>query len=46
MLDHENRPVRDIPGLPLTLAGRPKGWLLEGLRRCTKIEVNEWTCLG
>ena len=41
MLDYENRPVKDIPGLPLTLAEGSKGWLLEGLRRCTKIEVNE-----
>ena len=41
MLDYENRPVKDIPGLPLTLAGESEGWLLEGLRRCTKIEVNE-----
>ena len=41
MLDFENRPVRNIPGLPLTLSTRSKGWLLEGLRRCTRIEVNE-----
>ena len=41
MLDHEDRPVRDIPGLPLTLATTTRGWQLEGLRRCTKIEVNE-----
>ena len=41
MLDHEKRPVKDIPGLPLTLAGGSEGWPLEGLRRCTKIEVNE-----
>ena len=41
MLDYENRPVKDIPGLPLTLSGETKAWLLEGLRRCTKIEVNE-----
>ena len=41
MLDYENRPVRDIPGLPLTLARENEGWLLEGLRRCTHIEVKE-----
>ena len=41
MLDYEDRPVKEIPGLPLTLAGESEGRPLEGLRRCTKIEVNE-----
>ncbi|KAM0804760.1 hypothetical protein BDR22DRAFT_547621 [Usnea florida] len=42
MLDYENNPVRDIPGLPLTLASEHQGWLLEGLRRCTRIKVDDF----
>ena len=41
ILDHRSKPVRDIPGLPLTLSSDPPGWLLEGLRRCTKIGIEE-----
>ena len=42
MLDHDNRAVKDIPGLPLTLStSSQNGWLLEGLRRCTRIETKE-----
>ncbi|KAL9066474.1 MAG: hypothetical protein Q9161_007537 [Pseudevernia consocians] len=39
MLDQENDPVRDIPGIPHTLDASAPGWLLEGLRRCTSMEV-------
>ena len=41
MLDQENNPVRDIPGIPHTLDASAPGWLLEGLRRCTYMEVPE-----
>ena len=41
MLDHDDHPIRDIPGLPLTLETRAPPWLLEGLRRCTKITIPE-----
>lgn len=41
MLDHDDLPVRDIPGLPLTLETHASAWLLEGLRRCTKITIPE-----
>ena len=41
MLDFDNRAVKDIPGLPLTLSTGCDPWLLEGLRRCTRIETKE-----
>lgn len=41
MLDHENNPVRDIPGIPFTLEATAPGWLLEGLRRCMSMEIPE-----
>ena len=41
ILDHDHRPVRDIPGLPLTLANQAGGGLLEGLRRCQRVKTKE-----
>ena len=41
LLSHMNRPIRDIPGLPLTIDTQVEGRFLEGLRRCSKIEMNE-----
>lgn len=35
MLDHEDNPIRDIPGFPLTLETDLPGWFLGGLKRCT-----------
>ena len=41
LLSHKNRPIRDIPGLPLTIDTEVPGWFLEGLRRCSRIEMAE-----
>lgn len=41
LLDHKNKPVRDIPGLPFTLSTEVKGWFLGGLRRCIQVHVKE-----
>ena len=41
LLDHNNNPVRDVPGLPLTLKTDIEGWFITGLRRALKIEVKE-----
>ena len=41
ILDHHDKPVRDIPGLPLTLAFKVPGVYLEALRRCKHMEINE-----
>lgn len=42
MLDHKNLPVRDVPGLPLTLQSEAPPWLLAGLRRCMDLKIEEW----
>ena len=34
ILDHHNKPVRDIPDLPLTLEFKVPGRVLEAFRRC------------
>lgn len=41
MLDHKDRPIRDIPGLPLTLETQAPASLLGGLRRCAKMTFPE-----
>ena len=41
MLDQKENPVRDVPGLPLTLQAELPGWLLAGLRRCMNFTVDE-----
>ena len=41
LLDGRNKPVRDIPGLPLTLATKIEPWFLIGLRRSLRIDLNE-----
>lgn len=41
LLDHKSQPVRDIPGLPLTLSTSVEGWFLGGLRRCIQLEMRE-----
>ena len=41
MLDYKDNPVRDIPGIPLTLATQAPAWLLAGLRRCIDLTVDE-----
>lgn len=41
LLDSGNNPVRDVPGLPLTLDTRIEGWFITGLRRSLKIEMKE-----
>ena len=41
LLDSDNNPVRDIPGLPLTLETNLKPWFITGLRRSLKMEVKE-----
>ena len=41
LLDSANKPVLDVPGLPLTLGTDIQGWLITGLRRSLKIEVKE-----
>ena len=41
LLDAKNDPVRDVPGLPLTLKTDIEGWFITGLRRSLKIEVKE-----
>ena len=41
LLDHENKPVRDIPGLPFTLKTGLKGYYITGLRRCLRITMKE-----
>ena len=41
ILDEKNEPVRDIPGLPLTLSTTAKGWFIEGLRRCLGLKIKE-----
>ena len=41
LLSHKDRPIRDIPGLPLTIDTEVPGWFLEGLRRCSRIEMDE-----
>ena len=41
VLDHRRKPVRDIPGFPLTLDSTASGLFLEGLRRCHSTEIPE-----
>ena len=41
MLDKTDKPVRDIPGLPLTLESKAPAWLLAGLRRCVYMNIPE-----
>ena len=41
LLDAKDKPVRDIPGLPLTLDTRVEAWFLEGLRRCLNLNIPE-----
>ena len=41
LLDDKDKPVRDIPGLPLTLATSVEGWFLGGLRRCIQLHMKE-----
>ena len=41
MLDHNDVPVRDIPGVPLTLETQAPPWLLEGLRRSSQMTYAE-----
>lgn len=41
MLDCKDNPVRDVPGLPLTLQTEAPAWLLAGLRRCMSFTIDE-----
>ena len=41
LLDHEDCPVRDIPGLPLTLSTKIEPWILEGIRRSLPLGLKE-----
>ena len=41
LLDSDDDPVRDVPGLPLTLSTEIEGWFIAGLRRSLKMEVKE-----
>lgn len=41
MLDKSDNPVRDIPGLPLTLKNKAPAWLLAGLKRCLYMHIPE-----
>lgn len=41
MLDKSDNPVRDIPGLPLTLENKAPAWLLAGLKRCLYMHIPE-----
>ena len=41
LLDSQNNPVLDVPGLPHTLATDIEDWFITGLRRSLKIEMKE-----
>ena len=41
LLDSDDDPVRDVPGLPLTLSTEIEGWFIAGLRRSLKMEMKE-----
>ena len=41
LLNADNDPVRDIPGLPLTLKLELEGWFITGLRRSLRMEMKE-----
>ena len=41
MLNDNNRPVKDYPGVPLTLSNESPPYILEGLRRCFQMTVFE-----
>ena len=41
LLNSDNNPVRDVPGLPLTLETKLEGWFITGLRRSLRIEMKE-----
>ena len=41
LLDSQNNPVLDVPGLPHTLGTDIEDWFITGLRRSLKIEMKE-----
>lgn len=41
MLDQKDRPVRDIPGLPLTLSTKIPAFMLAGLERCFNAKFHQ-----
>ena len=41
LLDGHNNPVRDVPGLPLTLETDIEAWFITGLRRSLRIDMKE-----
>ena len=41
MLNDNNRPIKDYPGVPLTLSNDSPPYVLEGLRRCCGMTVFE-----
>ena len=40
MLDQKDKPVRDIPGLPMTLSTKAPAYLLAGLERCLGLTIH------